>query len=433
MNILILGSGGREHAFAWKIAQSPLCSRLFVAPGNAGTATLAQNVPLSVNDFEAIAEFSLQQQIALLVVGPEEPLVRGIRDYFESRQDLQSISIVGPDKEGARLEGSKDFAKAFMQQNNIPTAASRTFTAHTLKEGLQYLENHSLPVVLKADGLAAGKGVIIAPTVAEAKETLYDMLANKKFGEASATVVIEEFLSGIELSVFVVTDGKSYKILPEAKDYKRIGEGDTGLNTGGMGAVSPVPFADTAFMQKVEARIVQPTIQGLAGAKMNYCGFIFIGLMNVAGDPFVIEYNVRMGDPETEVVIPRIKSDLVELLLGVAQGKLAKTEVEVDKRAAATVMLVSGGYPEAYEKNKEITGIDQTENVLVFHAATKLTATGNIMTDGGRVMTITAVDASLEKALSLAKKAAAQIGWEKKYYRKDIGLDILNYKSVNNY
>lgn len=433
MNILILGSGGREHAFAWKIAQSPLCSHLFVAPGNAGTAALAQNISLSVNDFEAIARFALEQQIELLVVGPEEPLVRGIRDYFSSRKELQHIGLIGPDREGARLEGSKDFAKVFMQQNHIPTAASRTFTAHTLQEGLQYLSTHSLPVVLKADGLAAGKGVIIAQTVEEAKESLYEMLANKKFGEASATVVIEEFLSGIELSVFVLTDGKSYQILPEAKDYKRIGEGDMGLNTGGMGAVSPVPFADADFMHKVEERIVKPTILGLAKAKVNYCGFIFIGLMNVAGNPFVIEYNVRMGDPETEVVIPRIKSDLVKLLQAVAGGTLAETVIELDQRTAATIMLVSGGYPEVYEKNKVITGLDQTEDVLVFHAATRLTDNGNVLTDGGRVMTVTAMDDNLENALAKARKAASQIRWEKKYYRKDIGLDILNYKSVNNY
>jgi phosphoribosylamine---glycine ligase len=431
MNILILGSGGREHAFAWKIAQSPLCSRLFVAPGNAGTAELAQNVALSVNDFEGIAHFALQQQINLIVVGPEEPLVRGIRDYFSARPELKHIGLIGPDKHGAMLEGSKDFAKAFMRQNHIPTAGSRTFTAATLQEGLHYLSTHALPIVLKADGLAAGKGVIIASTVDEAKENLYDMLANKKFGEASASVVIEEFLSGIELSVFVLTDGKTYKILPEAKDYKRIGEGDTGLNTGGMGAVSPVPFADAAFMQKVEERIVKPTISGLHEAKVNYCGFIFIGLMNVAGDPYVIEYNVRMGDPETEAVIPRIKSDLVELLQAVAQGTLAETGIEIEEKAAATVMLVSGGYPEAYEKNKVITGIAETRDVLVFHAATKATSEGSILTDGGRVITVTGMDTELEKALQKAKKAASIITWDKKYYRKDIGLDILQYKSIN--
>jgi phosphoribosylamine--glycine ligase len=430
MNILILGSGGREHAFAWKISQSPLCTRLFVAPGNAGTAALAQNIALSLNDFEAVAQFVTENDIDLVLVGPEEPLVHGINDYFAASPRLATVAVIGPDKSGARLEGSKDFAKVFMKKNNIPTASSATFTHETLQQGLTYVEKHSLPVVLKADGLAAGKGVIIAESAEEARETLHDMLANKKFGEASAKVVIEQFLSGIELSVFVLTDGKNYIILPEAKDYKRIGEGDTGLNTGGMGAVSPVPFADTAFMQKVEQQVIKPTIQGLQTEGISYTGFIFFGLMNVKGDPYVIEYNVRMGDPETEVVIPRVKSDFVELLKAAAQGKLNEVSLETDQNPAATTMLVSGGYPESYKKGKVISGLDKIENVVAFHAATRQLPDGSIVTDGGRVIAVTATGATLDEALLKSRKAAEQIVWENKYYRKDIGLDVL-YLNIN--
>jgi phosphoribosylamine--glycine ligase len=430
MNILILGSGGREHAFAWKIAQSPLCSRLFVGPGNAGTASVAQNVALPVNDFEAIGRFVTANHIQLVLVGPEEPLVRGIKDYFNTHKELASVAVIGPDQAGARLEGSKDFAKAFMQKYSIPTASSATFTPDTLAQGLTYVDKHSLPVVLKADGLAAGKGVIIAHTTEEARETLHDMLANKKFGEASAKVVIEQFLTGIELSVFVLTDGKNYVILPEAKDYKRIGEGDTGLNTGGMGAVSPVPFADAAFMQKVEERVIKPTIQGLQTEDVTYTGFIFIGLMNVKGDPYVIEYNVRMGDPETEVVIPRIKTDFVELLQATAQGTLNEVNLAIDQNPAATIMLVSGGYPESYEKGKVISGLNKVEDVVAFHAATRQLPDGQVVTDGGRVMALTATGTSLDEALQKARKAAEHIVWENKYYRKDIGLDVL-YLNIN--
>lgn len=428
-NILILGSGGREHAFAWKIRQSPLCGRLFVAPGNAGTAAVAENVPLPVTDFEGIASFALANQIELIVVGPEEPLVKGIRDYFTSRSELRPIHLIGPGKQAAQLEGSKDFAKAFMQRHGIPTAGSRTFTAAQVTEALDYVENHSLPIVLKADGLAAGKGVLIAPTVDEAAQVLREMLVGKKFGEAGAKVVVEEFLAGIELSAFVLTDGQHYKILPEAKDYKRIGEGDTGLNTGGMGAVSPVPFADAAFMQKVETRIVQPTIRGLQREKMEYVGFVFIGLMNINGEPFVIEYNVRMGDPETEVVIPRLQSDLVELLLATAQHKLDSVAVQVDIRPAATVMLVSGGYPGEYESGKVIYGLNALSSVIPFHAATQTNRAGDVVTNGGRVLSLTAVADTLEEALQQANQAADQIQWENKYYRRDIGVDLINYRS----
>jgi phosphoribosylamine--glycine ligase len=425
MNILIIGAGGREHAFAWKLVQSPQCSRLFVAPGNAGTAVLATNLPISVNDFSALAQAALEHQIELIVVGPEEPLVRGIRNYFEERQDLRHIRLVGPDRDGARLEGSKDFSKGFMQRHGIPTAASRTFTQPELAEGLAYLQNHSLPIVLKADGLAAGKGVIIAETLEVAQSTLREMLVDEKFGAASAKVVIEQYLQGIELSVFVLSDGQHYKILPEAKDYKRIGEGDSGPNTGGMGAVSPVPFADAAFLDKVEERIIQPTMAGLQAEGMRYVGFIFMGLMNVAGEPYVIEYNARMGDPETEVVIPRIESDFVDLLLAAADGNLQQVDIQIKTDAAATVMLVSGGYPEAYEKGKIISGYANAENVTVFHAGTKLDAHGQVLTDGGRVMALTSLAPTLEEALHYAQQAAQRIGFDKKYYRKDIGFDVL--------
>jgi phosphoribosylamine---glycine ligase len=424
MNVLIIGSGGREHAFAWKIAQSPRCTRLFVAPGNAGTATLATNLPISVNNFQAIAEVALQYQIDLILVGPEEPLVRGIRNYFEDREMLKHIRIVGPDRHGAMLEGSKDFSKGFMNRYGIPTAASRTFLQTELAEGLAYLQSHSLPVVLKADGLAAGKGVIISESIEEAKEALRGMLVDRKFGEASNKVVIEEFLQGVELSVFVLTDGQHYKILPEAKDYKRIGEQDAGLNTGGMGAVSPVPFADEVFMRKLEEEVIQPTLNGLQAEGIRYVGFIFFGLMNVNGNPYVIEYNARMGDPETEVVIPRIKSDLLELLVATTDGTLDQVELSIDPRAATAVVLVSGGYPEAYEKGKVISGFNDTENVTVFHAGTTFNSVGQVVTDGGRVIAVTGLASSLDEALQLSQQAAHRIQFEKKYFRKDIGWEF---------
>lgn len=425
MKILILGSGGREHALAWKIKQSPLCSELFVAPGNAGTHEIATNVAIGVNDFASIMDFVLKEDIELVVVGPEEPLVRGIRDEFEAREDLKHVLLVGPGKEGAQLEGSKDFSKKFMQRHNIPTARYQTFTASQLEEGLEYIDKQDLPIVLKADGLAAGKGVIIAQSYKEAHESLTDMLANQKFGDASSRVVIEQYLEGIELSVFVLTDGKEYKILPEAKDYKRIGEGDTGLNTGGMGAVSPVPFADKEFMKKIEDRIIRPTVDGLRAENISYIGFIFFGLINVGGEPYVIEYNARMGDPETEVVIPRIQSDLVELLVATANGTLADKRIQFVPRLATTVMLVSGGYPGDYVKGKVITELNKVENVLVFHAGTKLNADNRVVTDGGRVMALTAYGADIRQAIAKSNQAAERIQWDGKYYRKDIGLDLL--------
>jgi phosphoribosylamine--glycine ligase len=425
MNILILGAGGREHAFAWKIRQSPLCDTLFVAPGNAGTAAVAVNVPVSATDFDAIARLVLDRQVQLVVVGPEEPLVRGIRDYFSSRPNLAHVLLVGPDAAGARLEGSKDWAKAFMRENHIPSAGSATFTAESLDEGLDYLRRHPLPVVLKADGLAAGKGVVIAGNHNEAEETLRSML-NGQFGEASRKVVVEEFLAGIELSVFVLTDGRDYVILPEAKDYKRVGEGDTGPNTGGMGAVSPVPFAGGAFLEKVEERVVKPTVAGLGRAGMDYVGFLFIGLMNVAGEPYVIEYNVRMGDPETEVVLPRLQSDLVTLLVAAARKELAGTQLTVDPRTAATVVLVSGGYPGSYSKGKAISGLEPAGEVICFHAGTKLTANG-VVTDGGRVLALTGMGDSIAEAITKARTAAERVNFEEKYFRRDIGSDLLAY------
>jgi phosphoribosylamine---glycine ligase len=423
MNILILGSGGREHAFAWKIAQSPLCTQLFVAGGNAGTASIAHNIGINPLDFERIGNFAFEHKIDMVLVGAEAPLVQGIVDYFKADNKLKNIKMIGCNKAGARLEGSKDFAKQFMFRHGIPTAAYATFDKNTLQEGLSYIEKHSLPVVLKADGLAAGKGVIIVEDTHTAKETLKEMLGGK-FGEASATVVIEEFLSGIELSVFVLTDGVSYKVLPAAKDYKRVGEGDTGLNTGGMGAVSPVPFADEDFLAKVAQRIVEPTLLGLQKDGIDYQGFIFIGLMNVKGEPYVIEYNVRMGDPETEVVLPRIKSDLLALFDKVAKKELATAQaLEIDSQIATTVMLVSGGYPEAFEKGKEIKGLDKVQAVQVFHAAT-VHKDNKIFTDGGRVLTVTALAPTLAEALKKANEAAKIISFEGKYYRQDIGLDL---------
>lgn len=424
MNILLLGSGGREHAFAWKIVQSPSCTRLFVAPGNAGTAQIATNISISATDFEKLAEFILQESIGLVVVGPEEPLVRGFVDYMRSRPETSNLPIVGPSALGATLEGSKDFSKRFMQRNEIPTAAYETFTPEQIEEGLAYLETQKLPIVLKADGLAAGKGVLICQTLEEAKQELKEMLLEAKFGSASAKVVVEEFLSGIEVSVFVATDGKNYKILPEAKDYKRIGEGDTGLNTGGMGAVSPVIFADDAFMKKVEDRIVKPTIAGLEKESIDYKGFLFIGLMNTDGEPYVIEYNVRMGDPETEAVLPRIESDFVELLMGIATQTLSQHQLQISKNYATTVVMVSGGYPGNYEKGFPISLPDQTGGSVVFHAGTGINPNGSLINQGGRVLAITGFGESLDTALQNAYETVGKISWEKAYFRRDIGQDL---------
>ncbi len=429
MNILVLGSGGREHALAWKIAQSSLCSQIFVAPGNAGTAAIAQNVAIQPTDFPAIAAFCKAEAIALLIVGPEEPLVKGIYDYFQADSSLQHIALIAPSQAGAQLEGSKDFAKRFMQQQGIPTAAYRSFQAGDIAEAKSYVRSQQLPIVLKADGLAAGKGVLICQSYEEAEQSLDEMLLEEKFGAASKTVVVEAFLQGIELSVFVLTDGRNYVLLPEAKDYKRIGEQDTGLNTGGMGAVSPVPFADEVFLEKVKERIIVPTIRGLQEANIAYTGFIFIGLMNVQGEPYVIEYNVRLGDPETEVVLPRIASDLVELLQAAAQGQLATAEMRISPQYATTVMLVSGGYPEHYEKHKVMQGLEAAaQESLLFHAGTTLEA-GQVLTNGGRVLACTALADSLEEALLKSKKAANLVSFEKKYFRSDIGNDLLSIVS----
>jgi len=422
--ILLLGSGGREHTLAWKMTQSPLCEKLWVATGNAGTAQVAENISISPLDFPQIASFCLEQKVNLVVVGNEDPLVAGIRDYFQADTALSHIGMIGPDKQGAMLEGSKDFSKLFMFENNIPTAAYQTFTADDLEQALQYISNQALPIVLKADGLAAGKGVIICQTYKEAEISLREMLVDKKFGNASSKVVVEQFLEGIELSVFVLTDGKNYKILPEAKDYKRIGEKDTGLNTGGMGAVSPVPFADAEFLQKVEERIIKPTLEGLQKRNIHYVGFIFVGLMKVGQEPYVIEYNCRMGDPETEVVIPRIESDLVELLAATAQGRLNETFLKVNPQTATTIMLVSGGYPEIYESGKEMKNIEGAKDVIPFHAGTR-EENGKILTSGGRVMALTAFGKDIEEALQKSNLAAQVIDFEKKYYRRDIGLDLL--------
>lgn len=424
MTVLLLGSGGREHALAWKLLQSAHCNRLLVAPGNAGTAGIAENMNIAPTDFEAVKNCVLQEQVDMVVVGPEDPLVQGIVDFFEQDAELSHIPVVGPSQEGAQLEGSKDYAKQFLMRHHIPTAAYATFTAATVEEGCEFLTTLQAPYVLKADGLAAGKGVLIIADVQEAQQELRNMLVNQKFGAASARVVIEEFLSGIELSCFVLTDGKNYKLLPMAKDYKRIGEGDTGLNTGGMGAVSPVPFADDEFVKKVEERIVIPTVKGLHKEQINYKGFIFIGLIKVGDDPFVIEYNVRMGDPETEVVMPRIKSDLMELFKAVAQQKLNEFELETDSRTAATVMVVSGGYPEAYEKNKPISGLDQVKDSLVFHAGTQL-KDNEVVTQGGRVLAITSYGDSIEEATKKSYQNIDKLHFDKMYFRKDIGLDLL--------
>jgi phosphoribosylamine--glycine ligase len=424
MNILLLGSGGREHAFAWKMVQSPLCDTLFMAPGNAGTDAIATNVAIAVTDFEAIKALVIKENIEMVVVGPEDPLVKGIYDFFLNDEQLSHVPVIGPSKIGAQLEGSKEFAKEFLVKHKIPTAAYDSFTAETVEKGCDFLETLQPPYVLKADGLAAGKGVLIIHDLAEAKEELRNMLVGKKFGAASSKVVIEEFLDGIELSCFVLTDGKSYKILPTAKDYKRIGEGDAGLNTGGMGAVSPVPYVDAVLMEKIETRIVKPTIEGFQKDGIPYKGFVFIGLINVKNEPIVIEYNVRMGDPETEVVIPRLKTDLVELFLAVANEKLDEIELEIDERSATTVMLVSGGYPEDFEKGKVITGLENVENSIVFHAGTKL-ENGKVLSNGGRVMAVTSYGDSFQEALKQSYQNIEKIKFEKMNFRKDIGFDLV--------
>ncbi|RRQ50013.1 phosphoribosylamine--glycine ligase [Maribacter algicola] len=423
MNILILGSGGREHAFAWKLSQSDHLSRLYIAPGNAGTSNLGENIPIGVNDFEKIKEAVLEKVIDLVIVGPEDPLVNGVHDYFLEDAQLKSIPVIGPQKIAAKLEGSKEFAKEFMMRHNIPTAKYQSFTAELLNEGYEFLESLEPPYVLKADGLAAGKGVVILKDLNEAKMELKSMLVDAKFGSASTTVVIEEFLEGIELSVFVLTDGLNYKVLPTAKDYKRIGEGDTGLNTGGMGAISPVPFADKTFMDKVHDQIVKPTIEGLKLDNLPYKGFIFIGLIKVGDEPKVIEYNVRMGDPETEVVLPRIQNDFVELMQAVAKGGLNDVAIKIDARATTTVMTVSGGYPGAYEKGKEIKGIDTIEDSIVFHAGTTLKE-GKILTNGGRVLAVTSYGESYKEALAISYKNVQKIQFEGMNYRRDIGFDL---------
>lgn len=422
MNILILGSGGREHAFAWKIKQSNKLTKLYVAPGNAGTELIAENIPVEADDFDSIKEFVLSHAIDMVVVGSEDPLVKGIYDYFHEDEKLKNIPVIGPSKNGAQLEGSKEFAKRFMNRHNIPTARYESFTKETLENGFRFLEELNPPYVLKADGLAAGKGVLIINDVEEAKNELKAML-DGMFGMASKTVVIEEFLSGIECSVFVLTDGNSYKILPVAKDYKRIGVGDTGLNTGGMGAVSPVSFADPNFMERVESRIVIPTIKGLKADKIDYKGFIFLGLINVEGNPMVIEYNVRMGDPETEVVMPRIKSDLLDLLDGVAYGTLSEKNIDIDDRYATTVVLVAGGYPEEYRKGDVISGLENIDSSIVFHAGTKSTDDG-IVTNGGRVLAVTSLGDTKEEALEKSNANAQKIVFNEKYFRTDIGFDL---------
>jgi phosphoribosylamine--glycine ligase len=424
MNILVLGSGGRESAFAWKLSQSEKCENIFIAPGNAGTSQYGTNVNIKVTDFEGIKQFALANAINMVLVGPEEPLVKGIHDFFLNDEQLKHIPVIGPQAEGAQLEGSKDFSKQFMERHNIPAAASKTFTRETLQEGFEYLPTIGLPIVLKADGLAAGKGVLICLSLQEAQQELIEMLTNAKFGDASSKVVVEQFLQGIELSVFVLTDGTNYKMLPSAKDYKRIGEGDTGLNTGGMGSVSPVPFADAEFLKKIEDRMVIPTIEGLKSDGISYKGFIFIGLMNCDGDPYMIEYNCRMGDPETESVMPRIESDFVDLLLGVAEGNLNKKELIISNKVAATVMMVAGGYPGEYLKNKVMTGMENVRDSYIFHAGT-YADDDEIKTSGGRVIAITSLQNDMFTALQQATADASRIYYDGMYFRKDIGFDLL--------
>ena len=428
MNVLILGSGGREHAFAWKISQSNLLSHLFIAPGNPGTANVGTNLAVGVTDFEGIVAAIRAHNIELVIVGPEEPLVRGIRNFIESQPDLQHVGIVGPGSDGAQLEGSKDFSKNFMHTYGIPTAASKTFTKETIEEGLLYLEEQSLPIVLKADGLAAGKGVIIAQSLQEAKGALEEMLLESKFGAASEKVVIEQFLRGIELSVFVLTDGENYVVLPEAKDYKRIGENDEGLNTGGMGAVSPVPFATAKFMELVKTKVIDPTLHGLNAENIKYQGFIFIGLMNHEGEPYVIEYNARMGDPETEVVLPRIESDFLSLLIASSNGTLSEQVLQISSQYAVTTMVVAGGYPENYRKGDVISNLEKIEDAFIFHAGTQ-EKEGEIVTSGGRVMAFTGTSNTLENAIQKSQKAAITAKYEGKNFRRDIGLDVLRFKN----
>ena len=425
MTILLLGSGGREHALAWKMLQSPKCSKLFVAPGNAGTAQIATNCSLDILDFDSIKSLVLQEKVEMVVVGPEDPLVQGIYDFFKNDETLKNIPVIGPSKVGAQLEGSKEFAKEFLIRHHIPTAAYDSFTAATVEKGYEFLETLQPPYVLKADGLAAGKGVLIIQDLAEAKEELRNMLVHAKFGKASKKVVIEEFLDGIELSCFVLTDGKNYKMLPTAKDYKRIGEGDTGLNTGGMGAISPVPFADAILLEKIETRIVEPTIEGFQKDGIEYKGFVFIGLIIVKGEPIVIEYNVRMGDPETEVVIPRLKSDLVELFKAVADEKLDEVTLDIDERSATTIMVVSGGYPEDYEKGKVILGIEKVADSIVFHAGTKL-ENGQVVSNGGRVLAVTSFGENFQVAIKKSYQNIDKLHFDKMYFRKDIGKDLDN-------
>ncbi|WP_282037531.1 phosphoribosylamine--glycine ligase [Saccharicrinis aurantiacus] len=422
MNVLLLGSGGREHTIAWKLSQSPKLTKLFIAPGNAGTDALGTNIEINPNDFEAVKKAAIENKIDMLVVGPEEPLVRGVSDFFANDSELSSIPVIGPSKAGAQLEGSKDFSKEFMERHNIPTAKYKTVTAENLEEGLSFLDTMKAPYVLKADGLAAGKGVLIISDLDQAKADLKTML-DGQFGDASKKVVIEEFLDGIECSVFVLTDGSSYVVLPEAKDYKRIGEGDAGLNTGGMGAISPVPFADEVFMKKVHDRIIEPTVNGLAKDNLPYKGFIFIGLIKVDNEPLVIEYNVRMGDPETEVVMPRVKSDLLDLFEATAAGTLNEKSIEVDEQTVTTVMMVAGGYPEAYEKGKEITNLDQVADGMAFHAGTKL-VDGKVLSNGGRVIAMSAYGANMQEALAKSYKNANAVSFEDNYFRTDIGFDL---------